>query len=259
MNNDGKQDIYVSVAGYQVDTAAMENLLYINQGCGKDGVPIFVEAAADYGLNDSGYSTQGAFFDYDKDGDLDLYLLTNAMETFDRNKIKPKRINGEAASTDRLYRNNGDATFTDVSRAAGILIEGYGLGVTVSDLNLDGFPDVYVANDFLSNDLVWMNNGDGTFTDRAPQMLQHQSHNGMGVDIADFNNDALPDIAVLDMLPEDNYRQKMMTSYVDKDKFLLKKSMGYQDQYMRNTLQLHGGFSQNDLPQYHEIGNLSGL
>ncbi len=259
VNNDGKQDVYISVAGYEVTDEEMENLLFINQGWGENGIPVFEEQAAAYGLNDNGYSTQGAFFDYDKDGDLDLYVLTNAMETFDRNRIKPKRINGEAPSTDRLYRNNGDETFTDVSREAGILIEGYGLGVTITDIDGNGHPDIYVANDFLSNDLMWMNNGDGIFTDRAPQALAHQSHNGMGVDVADFNNDALPDIAVLDMLPEDNYRQKMMISYVDKDKFLLKKDNGYQDQYMRNTVQLQQGLDTEGLPCFSEIGNATGM
>lgn len=259
VNNDGKQDIYVSVAGYQVPEYKMENLLFINQGNNEDGIPIFLEKAAEYGLNDSGYSTQGAFFDYDLDGDLDLYLLTNALEKFHRNTLRPKKITGESASTDRLFQNNGNGTFTNVSQQAGILIEGYGLGVNISDFNFDGFPDVYASNDFLSNDLLWINKGDGTFVNKAPDVLKHQSHNGMGMDVSDFNNDGLPDILVLDMLPPDNYRQKMMIPAMNYDLFWMKKQMGYQDQYMRNTLQLNSGLSPNGLPNFSEIGNLANI
>lgn len=259
INEDGKQDIYISVAGFETSAREMENLLFINQGWGADGVPTFREEAEKYGLNDSGYSTQAAFLDYDLDGDLDLYLLTNAMESFNRNNIRPRRINGEAASTDRLYRNNGDQTFTDVSKEAGILIEGYGLGVKVSDINLDGWPDIYAANDFQSNDLLWINQQDGTFKNEASNYLKHQTHNGMGIDIADFNNDGLPDITVLDMLPEDNYRQKMMIPHVSQEKFLLKQQEGYEDQYMRNTVQLHQGFDAAGVPHFSEIGFLTGM
>lgn len=259
VNDDGKKDIYISVAGHKVPREQMENLLYINQGWDEDGIPRFVESAKSYGLNDAGYSTQAAFFDYDLDGDLDLYLLSNAMEKYNRNNIRPKRINGEAESTDRLYRNNGDETFSNVSQEAGILTEGYGLGVQITDLNFDGYPDVYAANDFLSNDLVWVNNGDGSFTNKAAIYLKHQTHNGMGVDIADFTNDARPEIVVLDMLPEDNYRQKIMIPNVNNDKFLMKKQLGYQDQYMRNTVQLHQGFSVAGEPRFSEISNLTGM
>lgn len=259
VNGDGHLDIYVSVAGYELPDSEMENLLFINEGNDERGIPGFRESAAAYGLNDAGYSTQAAFLDYDQDGDLDLYLLTNALEKYNRNNLEPRRTKGESNSTDRLYRNNGDETFTNVSREAGILIEGYGLGVNVTDLNMDGLPDIYCANDFLSNDLMWMNNGDGTFTNRAGDYLKHQTHNGMGVDIADFNNDGLPDITVLDMLPEDNLRQKMMIPKVNYDKFQMKRELGYQDQYMRNTVQLHRGFTPDGQPRFSEIGNLMGM
>jgi len=259
INEDGKMDIYLSVAGFQVPTSQMENLLFINQGWDENGVPNFREAAVTFGLNDAGYSTQAAFLDYDLDGDLDLYLLSNAMETFNRNNLRPKRIDGEAPSTDRLYLNEGNNTFKNVSREAGILIEGYGLGVKVSDLNLDGWPDIYAANDFQSNDLVWINQKDGTFQNMAASYLKHQTHNGMGIDIADINNDALPDIAVLDMLPEDNYRQKMMIPNISHQKFQIKKQLDYEDQYMRNTLQLHQGFTAEGHPRFSEMANLAGI
>jgi len=260
INQDGWQDIYVSVAGFGKDTTQRANLLFINQTKEK-GTPVkFEEQAKKYGLNDRGYSTQTAFFDYDHDGDLDAYILTNALERFNRNALRPKMVNGESPSNDRLYRNQGKGVdghpvFTNVTREAGILTEGYGLGIAVSDLNGDGWEDVYCANDFLSNDLVWINNQDGTFTNQAASYLKHQTHNAMGVDIADFNNDRLPDIMVVDMLPYTNERQKMMLPGYNYDRFKMDLKMGYQPQYMRNTLQLNspaaGGFS--------EIAQLAGV
>lgn len=253
INNDGWKDIYISVAGYNKTPEQMKNMLFIHQGIDENGIPSFIESAEKYGVADTGYSTQAAFFDYDKDGDLDMYLLTNALEKELRSKLRPKRIHGEAASTDRLYENQNGKYFTDVSATAGIQIEGYGLGVNISDLNGDSWPDIYAANDFFSNDLMWINQKDGTFKNEAGKYLQHQTHNGMGVDIADFNNDQLPDIAVLDMLPENHYRQKMMIPYVNRDRFKMNRNFDYEDQYMRNTLQLNRG------TKYSEIGNLSGI
>ena len=263
INQDGWLDIYVSVAGFGPD-AKMANLLFINNGNNADGIPIFTEMAEAYGLADEGYSTQAAFFDYDKDGDLDVYVLTNALEKHNRNSVRPKRVAGESPSTDRLYRNegpgeNGHPVFTNVSEEAGITIEGYGLGITVNDLNYDGWPDVYCANDFLSNDLVWINNQDGTFSNKAAEYLMHQTHNGMGVDISDYNNDGLVDIMVLDMLPEGNERQKMMLPGPNYDRFHLALSQNYEPQYMRNTLQLHNGFRPDGTPSFSEIGQMAGV
>lgn len=244
INQDGWQDIYVSVAGFGKDTTQRANLLFINQTKEKEKPIKFEEQAQKYGLNDRGYSTQTAFFDYDHDGDLDAYVLTNALDRYNRNALRPKMVNGEAPSNDRLYRNEGKGidghpVFTNVTREAGILTEGYGLGIAVSDLNGDGWEDVYCANDFLSNDLVWINNQNGTFTNQAAAYLKHQTHNAMGVDIADFNNDQLPDIMVVDMLPYTNERQKMMLPGYNYDRFKMDLKMGYQPQYMRNTLQLN--------------------
>lgn len=258
IDQDGLLDIYLSVAGPDSeDTRA--NLLFVNQGADEDGVPRFVEQAEEYGIADTGYSTHAVFMDYDRDGLLDLYVLTNALESFHRNLIRPKRMGGEASSTDRLYRNNGDGTFTDVSREAGILIEGYGLGVVAADLNGNGWTDIYVANDFLTNDLVWVNNGDGTFTNRAGDYLKHQSHNSMGVDIADFNNDALLDIMVADMLPRDNLRKKLMLAGSNYDAFHMKLGLGYEPQYVRNVLQLNNGIGPGGEPSFSEIGQLAGV
>lgn len=257
INQDGLLDIFLAVAG-KTSPEKMRDLLFINEGI-KDGIPEFKESAEAFGIADEGYGTMGAFFDYDKDGDPDLYLLTNALEKFNRNNLRPKRMNGEASSTDRLYRNNGDNTFTNVSREAGILIEGYGLGVNICDLNRDGWPDVYTANDFMSNDLIWINQKDGTFQNKAGDYLKHQTHNGMGVDVADFNNDALADIVVVDMLPPGHKRQKMMTPGQNYDHFHMSQKMGYQPQYMRNTLQLNRGELPDGNIAFSEIAFMAGV
>jgi hypothetical protein len=237
INQDGHTDIYVCVGGTRkTPEKARANLLFINNG---DGT--FTESAKQYGLADSGYGIQSTFFDYDRDGDLDMYLLRNSFVDYHRNRSKPKMVNGEAESTDKLFRNNGDLTFTDVSREAGILIEGFGLGVVVSDINDDGWPDVYAANDFITNDLLYINNHDGTFTNRAAQCLKHQTFNGMGTDIADYNNDGKVDIVVLDMLPEDNKRWKLTSRGNTYDEFQNGIKNGYEHQYIRNTLQLNNG------------------
>jgi len=265
INHDRWLDIYVCVAS-KFDSTLSRNYFFINQGADSAGVPTFIEQAEALGLADAGYSTQAAFLDYDLDGDLDLYLLTNGMEDFNHNLARPKKIQGEGISTDKLYRNDSppganiaQMKFTDVSDSAGIVIEGYGLGVGINDINLDGWPDIYVANDFITNDLLWINNGDGTFTDRAGEYLKHHSHNGMGTDLSDFNNDGLIDIVVLDMLPEDNYRQKTMLGKPNFDRFQLNTSYGYTPQYVRNTLQLNNGFTPQGYPIFSEIGQLAGI
>ena len=254
INNDGYLDIYVSVSDHRPDGFS-PNLLFVNQGLNGEGIPVFKEMAADFGIDDMGYNTQAAFFDYDGDGDLDLYILSNAIEKFQRNTSRPRELTGKGKSTDKLYRNNGNDTFTDVSTEAGILIEGYGLGVAIADINKDGWPDIYVANDFLTNDLLYINNRDGTFTNEIASMLKHQSFNAMGVDLADFNNDAFVDIAVLDMMPPDNFRQKNMFSPTENyDLYHSNLSKGYEPQVVRNTLQLN-----NADGSFSEIGQLAGI
>lgn len=250
INQDGFIDMYVSKGGPRnTPNEDMANLLYLNNG---DGT--FKEVARTFGVADTGYSVQSVFFDYDKDGDLDLYLLTNALVPYNRNTSRPKITNGSAPSTDRLYRNNGDNTFTDISKEAGITIEGFGLGVAICDLNQDGWLDVYVSNDFLTNDILYINNGDGTFSDKVTDYLKHQSYNGMGLNISDINNDALSDIVVLDMLPQDNKRLKQTIGYFSYDKLVLDTDFGYTPQYVRNTLQLNNGNG-----SFSEIGQLSGI
>ena len=250
INGDGFKDIYLSVAGTRNTPAdKKKNLLFIN-----NGNSTFTESAASYGLEGTGHNIQTAFFDYDKDGDLDVYLLRNAFVEYSRNRARPKSVKGESSTTDQLYRNNGDHTFTDVSNEAGILIEGFGLGVQVCDINEDNWPDVYVSNDFITNDLLYINNRDGTFTNRAGQYFKHETYNAMGNDIADINNDGLVDLVEVDMLPEDNLRWKVTIMGNNYDEFENSLKFGYEPQYIRNTLQLNNGNG-----TFSEIGYLAGI
>ena len=254
INQDGFPDIYVCRGGPRGSSdAERANLLFINNGL-QDGIPIFSEEAVKWGLADASYSVQANFFDYDGDGDLDMYLLSNALVDFNRNTSRPKDSTGKAPSADKLFRNNGDHTFTDVSKEANILIEGFGLGVEVCDMNLDGWPDVYVSNDFLTDDFLYINQKDGTFQNEIGTYMQHLTFNGMGNDIADINNDGLMDIVVLDMLPADNKRWKLTMMGNNYDAFQNALDDGYQPQYIRNTLQLNNGNG-----SFSEIGQSAGI
>jgi enediyne biosynthesis protein E4 len=266
INADGRLDIYLSTA-FTNKKKPVPNLCYINKGINENGIPVFEEKAAAMGLADSAYCSQAAFFDYDLDGDLDMYLCTNSVKESDRNEIRGQRTDGGGESQDKLYRNDGINPgtklphFTNVSTAAGITTEGWGLGVIVKDINRDGWPDIYVANDFQSNDHLYINNKNGSFTNHIKDMLTHSSHNAMGVDIADFNNDGLEDICVVDMLPDDNLRQKTMFGAIPNDKYENALRRGYQPQFVRNTLQLNNGVlpGKNKLPGFSDIGYLAGI
>jgi hypothetical protein len=246
INNDGKQDIYVSAAVWK-DSTKRRNILYINKGNNQDGIPIFSEESKAYGLDDPSHTQMAAFFDYDNDGDLDVYLLINDLiDNVYPNEFRPIHKDGSWPNTDKLLRNDfdsskGHAYFTDVSRAAGINIEGYGLGISIADINEDGWKDIYVSNDYLSNNILYINNRDGSFTDKCNSYLKHTSKNAMGNDIADINNDGLPDIVELDMAPEDNYRTKMMMNDINYQTFQNSARFGFMHQYVRNTLQVNRG------------------
>lgn len=263
VNQDGLLDLYLSVANATGSKAEKSNLLYINRGNDNKNIPVFKELSSEYGLADSGFSIQSVFFDYDNDGDLDCYILNNAMEKTGRNQLHKKRNDGQSPSNDRLYRNigieNGRPVFEDVTLSAGIVKEGHGLGLCVTDLDQDGWLDVYCANDFVSNDVLWINNHDGTFIDKSAEFLRHTSYNSMGVDIQDFNNDGLSDICVVDMLPELEQRRKMMVMKTNRDFFKIAKNLGYQDEYVRNVLQLNQGTNDNGSLQFSEIGQLAGI
>ena len=268
INKDDLLDIYVC-ATFRADPNARANMLYVNQGLDKNGVPVFKEMAPEYGIADTTQTTNAAFFDYDRDGDLDLFVLVDRLEPDHYpNKYKYTITDGSSPSTSRLYRNDWNQSlkhpvFTDISKQAGILIEGYGLGVHMADINMDGWPDIYITNDYISNDLLYINNHDGTFTDRAASYLKHTSFSAMGNDIADINNDGLQDIIALDMLPEDNYRKKMMLNPNNYSFYINTREYGYQYQYVRNTVQLNLGFRPgNDSvkhPVFADIAYYSGL
>ncbi|QHT67380.1 VCBS repeat-containing protein [Rhodocytophaga rosea] len=256
VNGDGWPDIYVSHAGL----SHSPNQLFISSGKQQEGGKVkFLEKAKEYGLDYQGFSTQAAFFDYDRDGDLDMYLLNHFHEKKNPNYPKTKTLDGSAPSNDKLFRNNENTTFTEVGRASGIINEGFGLGIAISDLNHDNWPDIYVANDYAYDDLVYINNGDGTFTEKARQYIKHTSRFAMGCDIADFNNDLLPDIYVVDMLPNDNKRQKLMSIGISNYVFNYSLQQGYLPQYSRNTLQLHNGLLPNGDISFSEIGQLAGV
>ena len=269
INNDGWMDMYVSVTMAK-DPNKRKNLLYVNQGLDKKGIPVFKEMAAEYGLDDTTHSTMAAFFDYDNDGDLDMYLVVNEiLPNVNPATFKPKITDGSFPSTGRLYRNDFNKilkhpVFTNVTKQAGLTIEGYGHGVSIADFNKDGWKDIFVTNDFNSNDLLYINNHDGTFTDKASTYLKHTSANGMGQDVIDINNDGLSDIVELDMSPEDNYRKKMMLSSSSYQSFQNSDYFKYQYQYVRNTLQINQGPRVNlhdsiGDPVFGDAGFLSGI
>ena len=258
VNGDGLPDIYLSMGG-AVHKGEYKNELFINQGLDKNGIPQFKEQAAEYGLAEPAITIQSVFFDYDKDGDLDLYQTTGGG--YDRSPIVPYPIrkDGSAKNTDRLYRNDYDSSkghpyFSNISKQAKILEEGYGLGVSIFDINEDGWPDIYVTNDYLSNDLLYVNNQDGTFSERASHYFNHTSHFAMGNDVGDINNDGLMDIIVVDMLPDKRKDRMLMLGVNNYDKFYYAQSQGYLNQYMRNTLQLNEGNG-----KFSEIGQMAGI
>jgi hypothetical protein len=269
INNDNLLDIYISASVKKV-AGQRSNLLYVNQGVGQNGIPTFKEMAADYGIADTTHTTNSVFFDYDNDGDLDLYVLVNEMEDINiPNMYRPALKDGSSKRTHRLYRNDWDEAkkhpyFTNVSKEEGILVEGFGLGVNITDINQDGWKDIYVTNDFLTNDLLYINvHRDGKhigFVEEAHDYFKHTSYSAMGNEVADINNDGLVDIIALDMMPFSNSRKKMMTMANNYQTFQNNDRFNYIYQYPRNTLQVNQG--KNPLtgkPIFSEIGFVSGV
>nr|WP_294946288.1 VCBS repeat-containing protein [uncultured Mucilaginibacter sp.] len=269
INNDGLLDIYVCNTIY-ADSTKRYNLLYINQGLDEDKVPHFKDMAKEYNLQAGTQSTMASFFDYDNDGDMDMYLtVNNASSTYNPNVFGPAINRGPHIITGRLFRNDWNEAlrhpvYTDVTTQSGVTISGFGHGASTVDFNGDGWKDIYVSDDFISNNLLYINNHDGTFTDRSKEYFKHTSLNSMGQDVTDINNDGLADVVELDMNPADNYRKKMMlgpSSYQTYQNF---DAFGYQYQYVRNTLQLNcgprlGQQGKIGSPAFSEIGFLSGI
>src|SRR5438034_2701942 len=258
INNDGYLDIYVSVSGSEGSKGKdRANALFIN-----NENHTFTQAAARYGIADTGFTTHAVFLDYNGDGYLDLFLLNNSPKDFARGAADTHPLGVRSNSPggwNTLYRNNGDGTFTDVSREAGILRQvGYGLGVVVADLNRDGRPDIYVSNDVSPNDVLYINTGKGTFIDRAAASLKHTSVAGMGVDIADFNNDGWPDLVQMDMLPAAAEQRKRMSGYLTYARRSDQRRRGFRDDDDANALQLSNGVTPSGDVVFSEIANLAG-
>ena len=258
INSDGWLDVYLtSTAGN--DPAKCKNRLWVSNGAEKGRDPTFTEMAEKYGIADEGQSVSAAFFDYDRDGDLDLYVLNNTLTKRMDAFYRPKINDGSASNNDRLYRNNGDGTFTDVTIPAGIVCEGFGLGLAIGDVNKDGYPDIYVSNDFSSNDLLYINQGDGTFRNEIRKYISYQSRASMGNDMADVNNDGNPDIFTLDMMPDTYYKRKQTNSGYSYLYYLYDAKFDYEHQYVRNMLHLHNGFVNNEMLPFSEVGQMMGI
>ena len=259
VNGDGLIDIYVSVSGKWTTS---KNQLFINQGVNAEGIPSFEEEGEQRGVADEGKTTQGTFFDYDKDGDLDLYLANYPATGFNTpnysfaaflKTVKPEK-------SDRLFKNDGNGFYSDVTEEAGLLNFGLSLSATVGDFNQDGWEDIYVSNDFASIDHFYFNNGDGTFTDQIKEVTQHTAFFGMGADVSDFNNDGLLDILQMDMTPADNRRNKANMASMDIPRFWEMVTYGLHHQYMQNALQMNNGIHSDDgLPHFSDVARMTGM
>lgn len=256
VNGDGFLDIYVSaVSNYKGLTG--KNELYINNGDDTGNGPTFTERAKEFGLDFEGFSTQAAFFDYDHDGDLDVYILTHAVHnSLSYGRVSTRALTRDKEAGDYLFRNEGGKRFTDVSEKAGIYAApmGYGLGISVGDLNDDGWEDIYVANDFHEDDYYYINNQDGTFTEALRDHFKHTSKFSMGNDMADVNNDGLLDVVTMDMYPEDPAVEKASAGEDPLDTYLYKLQFGFYNQYTRNTLQINLGGK-----KFSDVGAMAGV
>jgi len=255
INQDGLLDLYVCRVG-NYENLQQGNQLLICKGIGADGIPVYAEEANTYGLSFNGFSTQAAFFDQDLDGDLDMYLLNHSLRYNSTFNARPSYTNTyDSLSGDRFYRNVS-GKYIDETRSVGInsSVIGYGLGIVVSDINMDGYPDIYIGNDFHENDYLYINNKKGGFTETLDSAIMHTSQFSMGVDAADVNHDGLPEIVSMDMLPEDPYILKRSLGEDEYNLFNMKLRYGYNHQYARNNLQLNRG---NGL--FSEIGVYAGV
>ncbi len=255
INNDGLLDIYICRVG-NFETLHSKNQLLICKGIDKNGVPYYEDEAKQYGLDFSGFSSQAVFFDYDHDGDLDMFLLNHSVHQIGNFGPRSNFLGTyDPLSGDRLFRNDGN-TFTDVTKESAINSStiSYGLGVVVSDINLDGWPDIYVGNDFHENDYLYINQKNGKFSDESSNRMMHTSMYSMGVDAGDINNDGYPDIISMDMLPSDPYMIRRTLGEDDYDIYNYKIKIGYDYQYSRNNLQLN---RRNGM--FSEVGLYAGI
>jgi hypothetical protein len=257
INNDRLADVYITSTKDSMPDKC-RNRLWVNMGINDKGEPFFEEKAEQYGIAFHGQSVQSAFLDYDLDGDVDLYIMNNTVNSRMNTAYRAKMTDGSAQNNDRLFRNNGDGTFTDATIAAGIVYEGFGLGIAVGDVNKDGYPDIYISNDFISNDLLYINQRNGTFKNEIRKYLSYQTKSSMGDDMADVNNDGYPDILTLDMLPEYYYKKRQTIAGFSYMFYDLDAKFGFEHQYLRNMLHLHNGFINGEMLPYSEVGQMMG-
>ena len=258
INSDGWPDIYLTSTKSD-NPEKRKNRLWINNGSKNGADPTFTEMAEKYGIADTGYATNATFFDYDRDGYLDLYILNNTETQRMITTYHKRVVDGSASNNDRLYHNNGDGTFTDVTIKAGIVYEGYGLGLAIGDVNKDGYPDIYVSNDFMSNDLLYINQGDGTFKNEISKYMSYQSKSSMGNDMADVNNDGNLDVFTLDMMPEIYSKRKQTINGFSYKFYINDEKFGFEHQYLRNMLHVHNGFLKGEMLPYSEEGQMMGI
>jgi len=258
INDDGWKDIYLTCTAHP-EADRRKNRFFINQGIQANGELLFKDMAEAYGIDNDSYSVHAAFMDYDNDGDLDLYLLNNFVTERLSASYRVKINDGSAVSNDDFYRNNGNGTFSNVTMETGIVYEGFGLGLALGDVNKDGFPDIYVSNDYISNDVLYINQQDGTFKNEIGRLMSYQTKSSMGNDMADINNDGYPDMFTLDMLPEYYHKKKQTINgfgyiyYINDEKF------EYEHQYLRNMLHLHNGMLEGEVVPYSEVGQMMGI
>lgn len=259
LNADGKLDIYVCNT-FRQESGQRKNLAYINKGNNDEGIPNFKEMAEELGIADDTYSSHAQFFDFDNDGDLDLFIGVNRIEGINPSQFSPLEDDGTSMSRDRLYENTWNDSlkiqkFIDISEKAGIRYHGYSHSTLIHDFNQDGWMDIYVANDFLSNDLIYINNQNGTFTNRAGEIFKHFSLSSMGSDIADIDNNGAMDIFTTEMQPYYNKRKKLFQGPSSYQKEIFTKKFQYEYQYARNMLQMDLGTNpSSQLPIFAEIG-----
>src|SRR5690606_37023751 len=257
INGDGLKDIYICYSGDLPDEQR-RNQLFVNQGLDKDSIPFFKEMAADYGLDDPGFSTSAYFSDLDQDGDLDMLLLNHNPRLFNNlniNAFEAMLNSADSMSSTKIYRNE-NGVFRNATKESGLTETGlsYGLGASIADFNGDGWPDIYLGNDYSAPDYLYINQQDGTFSNKINESIVHTCLYTMGVDAADINRDGRLDLLSLDMLPEDNARQKLLFTPENYEHYNLFLKAGLGHQLMRNMLQLNNGDG-----TFSEIGQLAGI